>query len=229
MQGFPVATVRLSAAGARSPTSTEELVAEIHAAQAAIAQRWAGAHVVLMGYSMGASLAFLACAEMEAAGLVILDGGLPDARWVDQAEPLTAASSQNPWLHPRGLRSALNIDAASTDVVRQSHLRWRMTQSRHWPHGQANEIRQLRLPSGLDPVILLSRIECPVLCVAAGDRDPPEDHRSIRTARLTSARSIQIHRTPLDHEGVASGVGLAADNVTQQVLSFVRSIGKAMT
>lgn len=180
---------------------TRELLADVASALTAAAETLGARSIVLCGYSMGASLAFLAAGRHPVAALVALDGGLPLARTRRQPAPGCVA---NPNRHPRFVRSALALIASPLSTTSADVLRWRLSQNLWWPAGQVEEIRCGVSTAGEPLADSLRDVRCPILCVATDERDSPDRPRSVLTAQRTNApwtRAVRLsgwrHEDPM--------------------------------
>jgi pimeloyl-ACP methyl ester carboxylesterase len=182
---------------------TRDLLADVGTAISIASREFGRRPVVLCGFSMGASLAFLAAAEHPVQGLIALDGGLPAA--VSELRPASGCL-HNPSLHPRHVRAALGQIAAPDGPGRhKDRLRWRLTQDRWWPAGQVEEIRSGSFADGASFETQLAKVTCPVLCVSADDRDPVGALRAPRTAGRTRSRVIRTRlMTGWHHEDMTT-------------------------
>jgi len=239
--GHDVLTVRLRPAArdgaadegdepdpALAAVRTRDLLDDISAAAALARDRLRGAPLVLCGYSIGASLAFLAAARVGADALVVLDGGLPAVAGFGRGDE--APHVENPGRHPRSDRQALRAlrsDPDGTAAIDGDRVRWRLGHNRWWPAAPVDEIRR-RSPAGLAVNERLRAFTGAILCVAATGREPLEGHRTVRTAEQTRATRIELHHAEgLSHEDVACGDDPAARALAGAVADFVATVRPA--
>ena len=206
---------------------TKDLLDDVRAAVEVAREDRPQRPLVLCGYSMGATIAFLAAAEVGAAGLVVLDGGLPSRRDCRERTLIGARVGGEPdasraWADRSVAR--LLADPVSPDVD-HDRLRWRLAHDRWWPGVQVEEIRRSD-PRGVDVDGRLRAFRRDILCVVATDRELMKGHRSVRTAAETGATQVHIHHAAgLTHDDIGCGAGAAADAAAAAVVGFVGEIG----
>jgi pimeloyl-ACP methyl ester carboxylesterase len=228
LQGVPSITVRYPTSATPDDKAgisilcTSDLLAAIVAAVAVAIRLFRPRPLVMCGYSMGASLAFLAGGLLPTAGVVALDGGLPNERLPSYGFD---GCLQHPFRHPRAVRSAL-ARLARTGSERSDIDRWRLAHERWWPARQVAEVRSGNYAGRIDAGWRLRAITCPILTISAGDRDPTSDLRAERSARLTRSavvRQLFLDGWTHDQVGASSGSDQTVVTAVQQFLADVAS------
>lgn len=227
MSGLPVVTARYrcSAAEHRQVTvatmaavTTRDLLEDIAEAIGLAASLFGPGPVVLCGYSMGAALGFLSAAHPKVRALVSLDGGLPATA---QAPCGQSGCVANPSFHPRHLESAL-AQLADPVTARHDVLSWRISHDLLWPAAQLDEIRTGELRTGRDVSAHLAEVTCPILCVAADDRDALDDLRGPRTAACTGASDVRtILLRGWRHEEVVTRPRANDEGLVRRIVEFI--------
>lgn len=212
---------RIGIGAVRTSHLLEDVRTAIEAGRQSVGRRI----VVLCGYSLGASLTFLSAAmEAEVGGIIALDGGLPESP-VEYTPGSSDDCVANPFTHPRYVRAAFSrLTAAGTSAAVRDAIRWRMSQDRLWPSGQLNEIRS-GIVDGRRIPELLRAVECPILCVAADDRDPPGKLRSIQTAFRTASTAItSVRLVGWRHEDIVTRPRKYDDGLLDQCENFLAKL-----
>lgn len=233
--GYPTVTVGYRSSevdgealtpGRIATVRTRHLLADVALVVASVRRELKQRPVVLCGFSMGATLAFLAAADLPVQGVVAMDGGLPDGL-TDSHDLVPTGVLANPNRHHRHVRGALaRISAPGTPAAVKDRLRWRLAQDRWWPAAQVSEIR-----SGLgdDATVLGDRLRdvtCPILCFAADDRDPLDGLRAPRTAGRTRARQVRtVKLSGWCHEEVATMPRSQDDGLFAHLDEFLQQFG----
>lgn len=227
--GFPSVTAhyRLSPANSTdlavddiATVRTHHLLDDVVAAVAAAQRVYGSRPVVLCGFSLGASLGFLAAANPAVRALVALDGGLPPSGLARLGDVGCVA---NPNLHPRHVAAALaRIRSTEHPAELRDQLRWRLGQDLWWPVAQLSEIRTGIADAGEELGGRLRTVTCPILCIAADDRDDPDDPRGPRTAARTGAEHVRTVRLRnWRHEDVVTRTRERDEGLLRNVIEFL--------
>jgi len=183
--------------------------------------------IVLYGYSLGAALAFLAAGTVGAAGLVVVDGGLPPIGATPDRSATDAGFVENPARSVRSAAAAARLLGTRRGRTPDGldRLRWRLGHGRWWPSEQIDELRALRFDGAESCLLALRRATCPILCLVAYDRDAPHDHRAVRTARHSATSDVRlVEAHGASHEDVAVGGWARSGRAFDDVVSFVAEL-----
>jgi pimeloyl-ACP methyl ester carboxylesterase len=227
--GWPSVTVRYRSSAIEFPSMTadqvagirtHDLVADVLGCVRVAREIYPGLAVALCGFSMGASVAFLAATDQSVAALLALDGGIPAATDGPRAAP---GCLENPYAHPRFVQTAVRELAGSGGCqYAKDVLRWRLCQDVLWPAAQVEEVRCGVMIDGTRISERLRQVICPVLTVSAGDRDPVSDRRARRTVGMTSAQQHCCLDLPTwNHEDVATRRSTGDDGFWETVSTFL--------
>ena len=232
LAGYPSLTVRYCSSTIEHPsvttaqiaaTRTHHLLADVEGCVRTARRMHPGLAVALCGFSMGASIAFLAAADAAVAALLALDGGIPAT--ADRRRSARGCVD-NPFAHARFVRLGTCALSARTEPTEDADvLRWRLSQDLRWPMAQVEEVRCGVLADGTPMRERLRLVTCPVLAVCAGDREPVADRRARRTAELTSAtRRIAVDLPAWTHEQIATRRSDRADGFWDRVRDFLEEV-----
>lgn len=228
--GWPSVTVRYRSSAIEFPSvtanqvagiRTRDLVADVLGCVRVAMQMYPGLAVALCGFSMGASVAFLAATDQSVAAMLALDGGIPATADRPRAAP---GCLENPYAHSRFVQAAVReLAGAGRWQSARDVLRWRLCQDRLWPAAQVEEVRCGVMVDGTRMLEQLRQVTCPVLAVSAGDRDPLSDRRAWRTANMTSApQRCWLDLPAWNHEDVATRRSDGDDGFWETVDTFLR-------
>lgn len=232
--GYPTITVAYRASEAScgkvtmedvAAVRTSHLLADVATAVTCATRAMGSRPVVLCGFSMGASLGFLAAADIKVQALVAMDGGLHTGP-PQRPELADQSVIANPYRHPRHVRAALaRIAAPDTPVTVRDRMRWRLVQDRWWSAAQVGEIRSGLDVEGASLRDRLQAVTCPILCFAADDRDSHDDLRAPRTAALTRARTVRtVQLRNWLHEDVATSPRTRGEDLALRIDEFLRKV-----
>jgi pimeloyl-ACP methyl ester carboxylesterase len=229
--GFPSLTVSYACSTAArgdlpidrvAAIRTEHLLEDVWDAVAVARDSFGISAVAVCGFSMGATLGFLAASGAGVTALVALDGGLPPTT----TRPLSVGGClDNPYLHPRHVHAALGQIASGGAGPARDELRWRLVQDPLWPAAQVEEVRCGIDASGVRLLDRVAGVTCPILCVGTDARDPADDLRAARTADATRAGWVRRAYLPgWRHEEVTTRARNQDSGLLDEIRRFLEDV-----
>lgn len=209
------------------------VIAQVRLAVDYIETRLPDKPMVVMGYSMGASLAIL-CPWSDfakrPAGMILLDGGLaPDGGAKNRAPSAVppVAFAENPAWEKRFRQAAL-----SDGLGEESYLcrfvpddpcirAFLLSGNRWWPESLAREIEEIACGVATrHPEVgtLFASIDYPVLAMVTG-----KNTRALATAKATASKDIaQAKYVRARHADIVAG-DLASSSVSTQIINWIKT------